>query len=218
MVYHRSVIGASESSREIVLEQFGDGENVIAILSTIHGTEAAGTPLSLQLASHLIRNPDVVTNKTVLLIHVTNPDGMVAKIRGNRNNIDLNRNFPTDNFGRGFLNGTVPLSAIETKHIVAFLDEYEPQRLMVVHQPVNCIDFDGDASELAEYLAQESGMRIKRLGSRSGSLGTYFSRVKGGPIITLELPSTASTDTADALWENYGSLLIAFIVFPFEND
>jgi murein peptide amidase A len=218
IVYHRSVIGFSESYREIIIEQYGDGEDVLAILSTLHGSESAGTPLSLHLASNLMKNPELVDNKTVILIHVTNPDGMVAKIRGNRNNIDINRNFPTDNFGRGFLNGKEPLSAVETQIIVQFIEQYEPERMLVIHQPVNCIDFDGDAQELAAHLSDVSGMRIKRLGSRSGSLGTYFSRKKGKSIITLELPSSASTDTSVVLWDKYGELLIAFIAFPFESD
>ena len=33
---------------------------------------------------------------------LTNPDGVVANVRGNSRNIDINRNFPTTNFGRGW--------------------------------------------------------------------------------------------------------------------
>jgi len=216
-VYQRTIIGYSESNREIIAEQYGDGEDVIAILASIHGTEAAGTPLTIQFADYIWNNPGILVGKTIVLIHVTNPDGVVAEIRGNRNNIDINRNFPTDNFGRGIFNGEEPLSAVETKVLLTFLDQYQPDRVMVFHQPLNCIDFDGNSEELALHLSDVSGMRIKRLGSRSGSLGTYIAYQFKKEIITLELPSYASGKNADWLWQRYGELMIAFVTFPIEK-
>lgn len=215
--YVRRVIGGSESNREIIVEQYGDGADVIALLASIHGTEPAGTPLSIQFAAYISANPTILENKTILLIHVTNPDGVVEGIRGNRNNIDINRNFPTDNFGRGIFNGEEPVSAIETQVLLDFLEEYQPDRLLVFHQPVNCIDFDGNSEALAKHMSDVSGMRIKRLGSRSGSLGTYIAYKLEKEIITLELPSYASGKEAEWLWTNYGALLIAFVEFPFEK-
>ena len=173
--YHREVIGLSETKRGIVLEQYGDGEDVTVVLSSIHGIEAAGTPLSIQFAQYLSLHPELLENRSVLLVHLTNPDGVVANVRGNRNNIDINRNFPTENFGYGIFNGDEPLSAIETKVLLHFFERYQPERYLVLHQPLNCIDYDGDSEKLAQHLSSVSGIRIKRLGSRSGSLGTNCS-------------------------------------------
>ncbi len=217
LLYYRHAIGASEAKRDLVVEQYGDGPEVFAIFSSIHGTEAAGTPLTIKFSQYLWENPTFVDNKTILIVHLTNPDGVVANLRGNRSNIDINRNFPTDNFGYGIFNGEQPLTAVESQSILALLNEYQPMRVMVIHQPLNCIDFDGDSEALANHLSQVSGIRIKRLGSRSGSLGTYVGHQLGKEIITLELPSYASEKSVDWLWERYGDLMISFIRFPFEK-
>ena len=217
IVYERVEFGQTETSRPLIVEQFGDGEEVFAVLSSIHGTEDAGTPLTIKLAAHLQDNKHLLEGKTVLLVHLTNPDGFVAELRGNRNNVDINRNFPTQNFGRGIFNGEEPLSASETKQLLHFLHFYQPERMLVMHQPLNCIDYDGRSKALAEHLSTVSGIRIKRLGSRSGSLGTYVGLQLEKEIITLELPSYASEKSSEWLWEKYGELLIAFLVFPLEK-
>ena len=217
IVYERVEFGQTETSRPLIVEQFGDGEKVFAILSSIHGTEDAGTPLSIALASHLQRQVHLLEGKTILLVHLTNPDGFVAELRGNRNNVDINRNFPTQNFGRGIFNGQEPLSASETKELLQFLHFYRPERILVMHQPLNCIDYDGNSESLARHLSTVSGIRIKRLGSRSGSLGTYVGIQLQKEIITLELPSYASEKSSEWLWDKYGDLLIAFLVFPLEK-
>ena len=217
IVYHRIEFGQTETNRPLVVEQFGDGEDVFVVLASIHGTEAAGTPLSIMLASYLQEHANIVEGKTILLVHLANPDGVVAEIRGNRNNVDINRNFPTQNFGRGVFNGQEPLSAAETKELLDFLHFYQPQRMLVMHQPLHCIDYDGNSAELAKHLSDVSGIRIKRLGSRSGSLGTYVGIQLQKEIITLELPSYASEKSSEWLWDTYGELLIAFLLFPLEK-
>ena len=217
VVYQRTEFGQTETNRPLVVEQFGDGEDVFAILASIHGTEEAGTPLSIMLASYLQHHAEILNGKTILLVHLTNPDGVVAKIRGNRNNIDINRNFPTQNFGRGVFNGQEPLSAAETQEILEFLHFYQPRRMLVMHQPLNCIDYDGNSADLAKHLSEISGVRVKRLGSRSGSLGTYVGIQLQQEIITLELPSYASEKSSEWLWDKYGALLIEFLMFPLEK-
>ena len=97
--FQRIVIGQTELKRDIVVEQFGDGEEVVAIISSIHGNEAIGTPLLFRFLKEEVEID--LKGKTLVLLYVANPDGYVLDMRGNSNNIDINRNFPTDNFGRG---------------------------------------------------------------------------------------------------------------------
>jgi len=216
-LYYRDVLGVSEAKRDLVVEQYGDGADVFAVFSSIHGTESAGTPLTIKFSQYVWEHPEVIDNKTLLIVHLTNPDGVVGNIRGNRSNIDINRNFPTDNFGHGIFNGEQPLTAVESQIIIELLDKYQPKRVMVIHQPLNCIDFDGNSEALADHLSEVSGIRIKRLGSRSGSLGTYVGHQLGKEIITLELPSYASEKSVNWLWEQYGDLMISFVQFPLEK-
>ena len=217
--WQRDVIGESEHHRDIVVEQFGQGGDTIAILASIHGTETIGTPLLFRLSQELMSEAKYTESQTVLLCYVVNPDGFVAELRGNRNNIDLNRNFPTENFGRGWFNGADPMSAVETEVLYQFLAEYDPDRLLVIHQPLNGIDFDGKHSEaLAEHLSQSSDIRIKRLGSRSGSLGSYAGKMLEKEIITLEIPDYAQEKGSEWLWNKYEVFLNAFLLYPIQPE
>ena len=208
--FHRIVIGQTELKRDIVVEQFGDGEEIVSVISSIHGNESIGTPLLFRFLKEEIED---LEGKTLFVLYVANPDGYVSNMRGNSNNIDLNRNFPTENFGRGIFNGEEPLTAIETSVLLEFLKTYQPDRTLIIHQPLNGIDYDGKSKELAEYLSEKSDIRIKRLGSRSGSMGTYLGLALKKQVITLEIPSQYSEKSIDEVCQKYCVLVKEFISY-----
>ena len=211
--YSNINIGQSQQSRIIKVERFGSGDEAIVLLASIHGNEVIGTPLFNQLIDALYEHPEWMDNRTIYLMKLTNPDGVVEGVRGNSQNIDINRNFPTKNFGRGWFNGDAPLSAQETAILMDFFVEIQPSRVLTIHQPLNGIDYDGPAKDLAHELSELSNIRIHRLGSRSGSLGSFVGKDLQRPIITLEIPDYASDRSPEWLWERYGALLHAFIVY-----
>ena len=75
---------------------------------------------------------------------------------------------------------------------------------------LNCIDFDGPSAELAAQLSRVSNIRIKRLGSRSGSIGTLIGKELHKEIITFELPRSKN-ESNDELWNTYRSALLTFL-------
>ena len=215
--YKSISIGHSQQNRSVQVERFGSGSEAIVLLASIHGTEVVGTSLFNHLIDALYDHPDWLNNRTLYLMKLTNPDGVVADVRGNSQNIDINRNFPTNNFGRGLFNGDAPLSAAETVVLMDFFVEIQPSRVLTIHQPLNGIDYDGPAKELAHELSELSNIRIHRLGSRSGSLGSFVGKELQRPIITLEIPGYANERSSEWLWERYGALLHAFIVYEPSN-
>lgn len=217
-IAHKNItIGHSQQGRSVRVERFGEGSEAIVLLASIHGTEIVGTSLFNLLIDALYEHPDWLNNRTLYLMKVTNPDGVVADVRGNSQNIDINRNFPTTNFGRGWFNGDAPLSAAETVVLMDFFVEIQPSRVLTIHQPLNGIDYDGPAKELAYELSEISNIRVHRLGSRSGSLGSFVGKDLQRPIITLEIPGYANDRSSEWLWKRYGALLHAFIVYEPSN-
>ncbi len=204
-------IGQTQQGRNIAVEQFGIGAEKVVLMATIHGTEMIGTPLMHLLTDELISHPNWLEGRTLYIIQLANPDGFVEGIRGNRENVDINRNFPTENFGRGWFNGDQPLVAPETAVLMDFFTQIRPERVMTIHQPLKGIDYDGPADDLATHLSKISGIRVHRLGSRSGSLGTFVGVEMGCPIITLEIPNQANDRDSQWLWDHYGVLLETFI-------
>ncbi|MEN1681126.1 MAG: DUF2817 domain-containing protein [Planctomycetota bacterium] len=203
-------VGYSLGGRAIECQEFGVGSDVLMVIATIHGNEASGTPLVAAFADWLRANPDELAGKKVVIVPVANPDGFAADERFNQNGVDLNRNFPATNFGGDDTKpyGERPLSEPESRTLMKVLCHYFPARVVSIHQPVNCVDYDGPAESLAQAMAAECPLPVKKLGSRPGSLGSFVGVTLNRPIITLELPKNAGMD-AQQLWQVYGGALRA---------
>jgi protein MpaA len=184
------------------------------IIATIHGDEAAGTPLTHRLHRHLLANPGLVDGRRVVLIPVANPDGLHRRRRTNVHGIDLNRNFPASNFRTTRRHGKKPLSEPEAQALQRMILRYAPSRIVSIHQPVSCIDWDGPGEKLARAMAETCSLKAKRIGSRPGSLGSWVGLELKKPIITLELPRSADRLTEDQLWRRYGRMMVQAVVFP----
>lgn len=206
-------IGTSVEGRPLRCARFGAGETVL-VLASIHGNEAAGTPLLLRLARELASTPDWAAGRSVIVVPELNPDGLAAGQRHNARGVDLNRNFPAANFSERRNHGDTPLSEPEARALHALILEERPARILSFHQPVNVLDWDGPAEELALAMAAASDLPARRIGSRPGSLGSWAGLDLGIPIVTVELPRAADALDEAQAWERYGPMLEAAIRFP----
>ena len=91
------MIGQTQQGRDIVVERFGTGEERILLVGCIHGTEDIGVRLLNHTMFNVRANPEWLDGKTVYMLSLLNADGLVMNIRGNRDNIDINRQFPSKN-------------------------------------------------------------------------------------------------------------------------
>jgi hypothetical protein len=107
-------IGTSINGKYIFALKISDNagikedEPAVFYSSTIHGDELAGFVLMMRLADYMLRNynldsrvKNMVDNLEIWINPLANPDGtygsgniISSPVRGNANNIDLNRNFP----------------------------------------------------------------------------------------------------------------------------
>ncbi len=194
---------------------YGNGEDVVLLMAGIHGSEAAGVPLLERLGQELMNNPKLLAGRTVVILPQVNPDGVKAGKRRNANGVDLNRNFPADNFDAIKGNGEEPLSQPESRAVLKQIERYTPSRIVTYHQPLSCVDYDGEgAQQIAEAMGEHTDLPVKRLGGRPGSLGSYFGIDRGIPCITFELPKNASKMNAQELWDSYGQATLAAVVYP----
>ncbi len=208
------IVGSSVHKRPILCTVIGRGQDVTLILATIHGNEPAGTPLVRQLAKYLQNNPQLLTGRKVVLLPVANPDGLAYNSRFNANDVDLNRNFKTDNRINNKEFGYKALSEPETRAIEQLISEYSPDRIVSIHQPLTCIDYDGPAYYLAKKMSQHCNLPVEKIGEKPGSLGSYAGLTLGIPIITFEMTQIDSSLSSDALWQRYGDALLSAITYP----
>lgn len=209
-----AVVGASVENRPIDCFEMGVGEEVILIISSIHGNEKAGSSLVRLLMRFLNQNPALLNGKRLLLIPVSNPDGFHRHTRFNANGIDLNRNFPASNRVRKAAFGPDSMSEPETRAIIQLIEKHAPDRIISLHEPLNCIDYDGPAKAFAEYLSDYCDLPVRRIGPKPGSLGSNAGMDLNIPTVTLEFPPGVQYLTFQELWDRYGDLLIAVIHFP----
>ena len=208
------IVGTSIQRRPIMCLELGDGSDVTFIMATIHGNEAAGTPLVRRLAWYLRERPAMLNRRKVVLMAVANPDGMVYNSRYNAKGVDLNRNFVAANRVNSKETGLTALSEPEARVIRQLILEYTPDRIVSIHQPLNCIDYDGPARMLADRMGQYCALPVKKLGARPGSLGSYAGVTLGIPIVTFEMLPADSQLNSDALWGKYGRAMLAAILYP----
>ncbi len=208
------IVGTSVQRLPILSFVLGQGSDVTFILATIHGDEPAGTPLVRRLGKYLQQQPHLMRGRRVVLLAVANPDGMAHNSRFNANGVDLNRNFPASNRLNDKQSGATALSEPETRLVKQLIEQYSPDRIVSIHQPLACIDYDGPGTTLAVRMAQYCDLRVKRLGPKPGSLGSYAGVDLGVPIITFEMLQDDSGLDSDTLWRRYGKALIAAIIYP----
>lgn len=207
-------IGQSNQGCTISAFEFAGGDRPILILAAIHGDE----PKSARLANALIEtlgNRKAIgqwqeaiakrassTIPTITVVPVVNPDGHARRRRKNANDVDLNRNFPTENWQstpkrHRYHGGPAPASEPETQAIMALVESTRPSLIITIHS-INrrrqCNNYDGPARKFAEFLAQYNSYPVKEsIGYPTpGSFGTWAGRERNIPTITLELPSHAS--------------------------
>jgi murein peptide amidase A len=212
------VIGESVENRPLTLIEMGDGDDVVLIIATIHGDEAAGTRLAQLLVAYLNRYPDLLDGRRVVILPEINPDGRRRQSRYNARSVDLNRNFSAENRVDSETNGWFPLSEPESRTIAAVIEAYRPNRVITIHQPLACIDYDGPAVELARQMARYCHLPVRKLGARPGSLGSFVGLTLGIPIITFEMPASADDLPPNAFWRRYGPAILAGIRYAEDRE
>lgn len=212
--FRREVVGDSVEGRpiEILVIEGDPGADTVWILATIHGDEWAGTPLLEAYVEAVRSAPDLTGGHHVVLTPVANPDGYAKRRRTNVNGVDLNRNFPAENFVERRGHGAAPLSEPESRALLGVFERFAPDRVVSLHQPLRCIDYDGPAESLARGMAAVCELPVRKLGGRDGSLGSWVGITKGVPIITVELARGDERYSADELYARYGEMLHRAVV------
>lgn len=212
-------LGRSVEDRPIVARVYGQGEETRLVIASIHGSEPAGTPLVERFEQAIAATPSLLAGKRLVIVPVANPDGYAKRERHNAHDVDLNRNFPAGNRTEETIHGPSALSEPESRALMRGLQRFDPSCVLSLHQPLECVDYDGPGEGLARAISDaiDGRLPVKKLGGRPGSLGSYVGVTLGRPIITLEFPKGVEADE-EALWRDYRGALEAFLAWEPEAD
>lgn len=194
-------LGESVQGRPIVGYRLGEGEETVLFFGAFHGDEPESTLVCNRLLEYLRKNPELLEGRTAMIVPVVNPDGLHAGTRLNANKVDLNRNYPTSNWndsgeGGDYWGGPAAASEPETQVVMELLKQLKPARIISLHCPYKCVNYDGPAEKLAAIISEENGYKVEpSIGYPTpGSFGTYAGIEAKIPTITLELPPTGEED------------------------
>ena len=172
------------------------------IFAGIHGDEPSSAwALAHLLYRHRYRQPNLdlpespgPISSDVWILPAANPDGLWLGHKNNARDVDLNRNLPASNFevahAPDYFPGPRGGSEPETAALVDFISTRNIRRVVSVHAPFACVNYDGPAQTWADKLSAVSGWPTQAsIGYPTpGSFGSWFGRDLGRPVITLELP------------------------------
>lgn len=134
--FSSKIIGSSEESRNIHEVTIGKGPNKILIWTQMHGNESTGTKAVIDLINYLYKSKDkirlqILTNATIKIIPLLNPDGAEFYTRYNANSIDLNRD-------------AVNKDASESKLLRKVLDDFKPDFCFNLHDQRTIFGVEGE--------------------------------------------------------------------------
>lgn len=217
--------GYSINERTLVKREFlpadgGAPKARVLILGGIHGDEYSS--ISIMFKWMTILSGQLNNEFHWRFLPSTNPDGLLdgRAIRMNANGVDLNRNFPSQDWGRlahsewarttnknpRRFPGKSAASEPEVQWLVKQIEEFQPHVIVSVHAPYDLLDFDGP-TEAPQKIGE---LYLHQLGVYPGSLGNYSGIDLGIPVVTLELPSAGimpSQSSIQHMWNDLNQWL-----------
>lgn len=199
------VLNSIKTKLNNTVELIGDAsKNNILIIGVVHGDEPQGKILIDEYLKSISDSKKTSKNTTnhILFIPCLNPDGMQLNTRTNSNGVDLNRNFPTKNWGQNkgdnatcddettnYYGGKSPASEIETQFLIDTIEKYSPKLIVTLHAPYKVVNYDGPAEDIAKKISNIIKYPVEAsIGYPTpGSFGTYCGVERNIPTITLEL-------------------------------
>jgi len=214
-----TVIGFSLAGRPIDVYTFGAGEREYLIVAGIHGGYEWNTiALANELIIHINEHPEVIaTDATLYIIRNMNPDGEARAHdvdgRVNNNGVDLNRNFPSENWKtewdrngcwiyRPTTAGLYAGSESETRTVMSFVKAHKIKALISYHSAAlgifpGGVPWGESSKQLAKALSKVTRYPYPPVDTGceyTGTLADWAAENGVGAAVDMELSNHRDTD------------------------
>lgn len=221
-------IGTSAEGRSITAYKFGSGPSVVLYVGATHGNERSSKYILDSWVQHLEGvAPNIPAHRSVIVIPNLNPDGFARGSRLNARGVDLNRNFPANNWksdvtlpggqmqhGGG---GSTPLSEPESSALASYTQSVRPRLVLTYHSKASIVTANesGDSMALAIQYGRATGYRAvaeSQLGGTfnydtTGAYENWLHDRVGIPALLVELPGNTAnyfSRNRAAMWAMVG--------------
>ena len=197
-------------------------KDMTLVLCGVHGDEITPIKFCFDIIQYIQENKQLYSDKLIAVAPIVCPDSffMDRPTRTNANNVDINRNFPTEDWNKDALRiwknvyskdkrrypGPSAMTEQEVVFQINLIKRYKPNKIISVHAPLTLLDLDGPDDEasnskksprtilanqlLIQMATQAKKYKIKNYPYFPGSLGNYAGNERNIPTYTLELPTS----------------------------
>ncbi|MCR9203716.1 MAG: M14 family zinc carboxypeptidase [Halobacteriovoraceae bacterium] len=194
------------------------------LMAGTHGDEVEGVYVLNQLFDWLKSTDEFPCSFIVLPI--LNVDGYRAGTRVNSHGVDLNRNYPSEDWTAEareakYNPGPSALSEPENKFLDKLFQKFPPHLIISFHSWKPFINYNGDCKDVADFIAKYNEYDI--MGDieghpTPGSLGNYGPEKYSSPVLTFECPLISDKYPLKKIWEEneeaFKQLLKSDLVAP----
>ena len=158
----------------------------VVLVATMHGNEGAPRQILRTL-----RGARAIHGVDLWLVPVYNPDGLAAHHRRNAHGVDLNRNYPFHwvDLDGNYESGPHPASEPETRAMMRFLSDVDPDYVLSFHQPLDGVDTDNKRPGFSRHVARTLRLPTTTLdcgGVCHGTMTGWFNHHFKGFALTVE--------------------------------
>lgn len=158
--YSVSTFGTSVKGRPITAYYFGNGGRYILYTGAIHGNELSSKYIMESWINELDgRAGEIPADVTLVVVPVANPDGAAIGQRSNANGVNLNRNFPTNNWEKDIVTadgrkagegGDAAGSEPETKALIQLTQQLNPSLIVTFHSQGSLVNSNDAGNSIAK--------------------------------------------------------------------
>jgi len=207
MIFNELDPGTSVEGQPIpVYRSDAKGDKYFYLMGGTHGDEVEGVYCTNKLFDWL-KEQENLPEIPMIVIPVLNVDGYRAGSRVNAHAVDLNRNYPTDDWSPEFKKdkynpGPNALSEPENIFLDKLFQKFPPAWVLSFHSWKAMINYNGDCKDVADFIGNHNQYEVvPDVGySTPGSLGTYVPNKYDAGVITFECPVLADGHTLEGIW------------------
>jgi protein MpaA len=192
-------------------------DKYLYLIAGTHGDEVEGVYVLKELFAWL-RDEHNISEIPIVVVPILNVDGYRSSSRVNSHAVDLNRNYPSENWTdqskkEKYNPGPAPLSEPENQFLVKLFDKFTPGLVLSFHSWKALLNFNGKIEDVADFLASHNEYETAEdVGYPTpGSLGCFVPEKYNCGVLTFECPVLAEGKSLKEIWDENEDALKSFM-------
>lgn len=192
-----SVLGNPIEAIHFTPPKYAKPRPAAVLFAALHGDEPVSQLMLERLADELVERPP---GRDTWIVSCANPDGTLGGMRNNANDVDLDRNFGSADWGTqrrpGYHPGAAAEDQPETQALVGLIDRVGAERLIAVQAMHQLIHWDGSGEVLARACSERCSYPVQQQVAAPGSFATKYGIDRGLEVVTFESPYLMADEDA----------------------